>query len=36
VALDRPAAPGEIVRVKLVGHDGARALGEIQGEAAAA
>jgi threonylcarbamoyladenosine tRNA methylthiotransferase MtaB len=29
VALDRPAAPGEIVRVKLTGHDGARALGQI-------
>jgi threonylcarbamoyladenosine tRNA methylthiotransferase MtaB len=28
VVLDRPAAPGEIVRVKLVGHDGARAFGQ--------
>jgi len=28
VALDRPAAPGEIVRVKLVGHDGARAFAQ--------
>ena len=30
VALDRPATPGEIVRVKLAGHDGARALGRLQ------